>query len=148
VAAVSGHQGPGKTELFVTEAGRLYEVTTVTQQDRADWELTHTVWPPEYEGTPAVVDVEVKPYSDEYTPRGFSVHPIWGGVTPALDRPQGTGWVVAGPRMRDRLVRAIVAGVVHGEPVIMRDVHGRTYVQASNKVLGRYMNADLKRLGY
>jgi hypothetical protein len=89
------------------------------------------------------VDVEVAPVTDrEYT--GFSVHPIWAGV----DRPNTGGWVVRDKRMARRLEAAIRAGVVYSRTEIRTDVDGNTYVAVTSRVLGRYLNADLKRLGF
>jgi hypothetical protein len=45
-------------------------------------------------------------------------------------------------------VNAINAQVVFADPVIKTDVLGQTYVAASSRVMAKYANADLKRLGY
>jgi hypothetical protein len=37
---------------------------------------------------------------------------------------------------------------VFADPVIKTDVLGHTYVAASSRVMAKYANADLKRLGY
>ena len=47
-----------------------------------------------------------------------------------------------------RLVRAIEAGAVFTAPEIKTDVNGKTFVSAGSEVIGRRMNADLKRLGF
>ena len=55
------------------------------------------------------------------------------------------------PRKRalsDRLTRAVACGAAHTTPQIKADVNGNTYVDARCRVLGRHLNADLKRLGF
>lgn len=82
---------------------------------------------------------------------GWSVKVVWSCDTPRLlNRTDGMGWLF-GPnhkRLAERLVAAINAGVVFGNPELRTDVNGRTYVSADVKVLGRTANADLKRLGF
>jgi hypothetical protein len=56
--------------------------------------------------------------------------------------------VLGNKRTAQRLVNAINAQVVFDDPVIKTDINGRTYVAASSRVMGKYANADLKRLGY
>jgi hypothetical protein len=75
---------------------------------------------------------------------GWLVEVLWAGV----DRQRGNGWVVGSERVARRLERAIVAGAVMLDPQVRRDTSGATYVQARSAVMGRYMNADLKRLGF
>ena len=65
-----------------------------------------------------------------------------------VDRPSTHGFVLRNKRTAQRLVNAINAQVVFDDPVIKTDVNGRTYVAASSRVMGKYANADLKRLGY
>lgn len=75
------------------------------------------------------------------------VKPFWKGV----DRPCVGGWglpIEARP-LAERLKQAIEAGAVHRDPHVETDVEGMTYVASTqNRVAGRTMNADLKRLGY
>jgi hypothetical protein len=47
-----------------------------------------------------------------------------------------------------RLVWAIEAGVVFTNPTVKTDVNDRTYVAVESQVIGRRLNADLKRLGF
>jgi len=47
-----------------------------------------------------------------------------------------------------RLCAAITAGVVVKDAKVLTDINGKTYVSFNSAVLGRYLNADLKRLGY
>lgn len=78
---------------------------------------------------------------------GLLVKPIWKGV----DRPFVGGWglpIDARP-LAERLKRAIEAGAIHSDARIQTDVDGRTYVETTQiRIVGRTMNADLKRLGY
>ena len=47
-----------------------------------------------------------------------------------------------------RLVAAIKAGAIFIDPQVMVDVRGQTYVSHGITVIGRTMDADLKRLGF
>ena len=69
---------------------------------------------------------------------------------PALDRTAGLAFGLKATHgtLAARLVRAIEAGVVFVDPSIERDINGATYVVASSRVLGRTLNADLRRLGF
>lgn len=71
----------------------------------------------------------------------------WSGAE--LDRPS-TGGISCGKDMRlaNRLAACINAQKAHSSPRVVRDINGRTYVQATCLILGRRMNADLKRLGF
>ncbi len=67
-----------------------------------------------------------------------------------LDRTDVYGWHLQ-PKHRklgERLVRAIEAGVVFTPERIDRDINGKTFLIAPCKVLGRTLNADLRRLGF
>lgn len=78
----------------------------------------------------------------------ITVEPVWQGV----DRPNTGGWIISDTpsnrKLANRLKAAIEAGVVCTEPEIETDVNGKTYVNHGHEVIGRTMNADLKRLGY
>ena len=73
-----------------------------------------------------------------------------------LDRTDGHGWSVGGHRadrrataLAARLVTAISAGAVFPNPRVTYDLAGYTYVTSDGaRVMGRRMNADLRRLGY
>lgn len=67
----------------------------------------------------------------------------WEGV----DRPCTFGMVCLA-RHAPRLVKACEAGVVFKNPTIIKDIYGKTYVEASCQVWGRQLNSDLKKLGY
>ena len=76
------------------------------------------------------------------------VEVVWSGVE--LDRPN-----VGGFRMKMnhsvlayRLAKSINAGAVYEKIEVKRDVNGKSYVQASSKVMGRHLHSDLKRLGF
>ena len=73
---------------------------------------------------------------------------IWNTDGVPLDRPSTYSISVGTWPLAERLVKAIHAGVVFPDPKVKTDVYGKTYVEATCKVMGRYLNADLKRLGY
>lgn len=51
--------------------------------------------------------------------------------------------------LAERLARAVDAGVAWTDPRVVKDVHDKEYVTFDAiKVMGRYLNADLKRLGF
>ena len=87
----------------------------------------------------------------ERTADGITVWAEWPAA--GVDRPRTMGWGL-GPanartaRLAARLQGAIGAGVVFGPATVRTDVRGQTYVEAASRVLGRTMNADLRRLGY
>ena len=76
----------------------------------------------------------------------LSITPIWSGV----DRPNVGGWSVGKDdiMLAERLRRAIIAGAAFCDIQILTDKNGQTYVGASNVILGRKMNADLRKLGF
>lgn len=94
--------------------------------------------------TPQITDVRVE-QDPEY---GWVVGPVWSSV----DRPYtggiATGTGARGKALAARLEAAIRAGVVYVEPSIRVDVNGQSYVNANCRVLGRMLNADLRRLGF
>jgi len=65
-----------------------------------------------------------------------------------LDRPETHGYVVANDAIAKRLTAAIEAGAVFHDFEVRRDVNGKTFLGYSSRVLGRMMNADLRRLGF
>jgi hypothetical protein len=71
-------------------------------------------------------------------------------TTPMTDREDVYAWALPskGRALASRLARAVQAGAVLKNPVVKTDVNGKTYVSAESQVMGRHMNADLKRLGY
>ncbi len=81
---------------------------------------------------------------------GWLVTTIWSSEHTHIDRKEGTGYRVGQKhrKLADRLAVAISAGAVFTNPSIKRDVNGKTYVTAESAVIGRRMNADLKRLGF
>jgi len=78
---------------------------------------------------------------------GITVRTTWSGD---VDRKDGIGWGFAPNKMALalRLVRAVNDGVVFGTPEVLTDINGKTYINADKKVMGKYANADLNRLGY
>lgn len=79
-----------------------------------------------------------------------SIHPgdvlvefHWDGV----DRPCTYGIIVRERHLK-RLTAACKAGALFKDPVIKRDIHGKTYMEAPCQVSAKHINADLKRLGF
>jgi hypothetical protein len=96
---------------------------------------------------PRIVDVKVARDTDDHCTGSnnlWSVTPVWAGV----DLPDNFGWIVRGERLARRLDAAVRAGVVFGPAEVCTNIKGKTYVNASSRVLGRTLNADLRRLGY
>lgn len=80
---------------------------------------------------------------------GWRVSVRWTANGPErLDRTDGHGYAVRTRALADRLARAIDAGVVFYDLGIAVDVNGQTYVSSRSHVLGRYANADLRKLGF
>ncbi len=84
---------------------------------------------------------------DEWTPAGWHVRVTWE-ADPPVDRTDGSGWLVTRRVNAERLVRAVNDGVVFTDIHVATDVNDHTYVAARSRVLGRYVNADLLKLGY
>lgn len=89
---------------------------------------------------PQILGVETEEHEDG----SVSVWTVWADV----DRPRTGGYLVKNRKMADRLERAILAGRVWINPAVHIDVNGRSFVSAASAVLGRTLNADLKRLGF
>ena len=87
----------------------------------------------DHEGKPAIV---------------VNVH--WTPVDGTLDRPDCGGYLIQAKHKKLvlRLMSAINAGVATKFLGIGVDIAGKTYVLSESQVMGKYMNADLKRLGY
>lgn len=100
-------------------------------------------------GTPYVADVRMVDEVVSGTPV-ITVGVTWAVTGGTLDRPYVGGICVPAAKrtLAERLQRAMRDGAAHGEPEVRRDRDGKTYVHADAKVMGRYLNADLKRLGY
>lgn len=71
-------------------------------------------------------------------------------TTKVTDRDDVYAWAIPSKQeaLASRLARAVRDGAVLTNPVVKTDVNGKTYVSCDSQVLGRRMNADLKRLGY
>lgn len=65
-----------------------------------------------------------------------------------LDHSETHGYVVTTPALAKRLAAAIEAGAVFHDFEVRTDVNGKTFLGYSSRVLGRMMNADLRRLGF
>ena len=85
------------------------------------------------------VDVEGI-HSDKF----WVVTPVWAGV----DRPTCYSMRVRKEKDAKRLAEAMRTGKAFKNPRITTDIHGKTYVEATCLVMGRYLNADLKKLGF
>jgi hypothetical protein len=93
---------------------------------------------------PHLERVEVGPVNDEAL-RGWYVHPYWQGV----DRKYTGGFILGSLRTAMRLAQAIADGAVYYDHEIRPTIGtGETFVSARSRVMARYANADLKRLGY
>ena len=79
---------------------------------------------------------------------GIHVKAIAQGVK--LDRTQTAAWGLkpAHKTLAQRLCRAIEAGAALTPIGVRTDIGGQTYLATTGHVMGRYMNADLRRLGY
>jgi hypothetical protein len=67
-----------------------------------------------------------------------------------LDRDRVYGWGLKPTHgtLAERLVKAVEAGKVLTATGVGTDIHNETYLQTSCRVLGRTLNADLRRLGF
>lgn len=79
---------------------------------------------------------------------GWNVAVVWQGFDVDRASTGGFGLSAKHEGLARRLVAAIKAGAVYDVVGIAKDVDGKTYVDARCRVLGRTMNADLKRLGF
>lgn len=86
----------------------------------------------------------------EVTSIGYNVDVIVYVVKPKVDRTRHHAWRLrAGDEsLACRLASAVEAGVVFTNFQVLRDIYGKTYLQSNCSVLGRRMNADLRRLGF
>lgn len=80
-------------------------------------------------------------------PDYLEVHTTWNA---SVDRKNGLTYQLftRQRKLAERLVRAINSQVVFTKPEVHTDVNGRTYVTNEYRVIGRTMNADLRRLGF
>lgn len=66
-----------------------------------------------------------------------------------VDRPITFGILCSSLKSANRLRKAALAGkVVDMEAEILTDIEKETYAKHNCRVMGKYLNADLKRLGY
>jgi hypothetical protein len=90
---------------------------------------------------PTLESVEVEPDEEE---RGFVVTPVYTGV----DRPRSYSVLATKLAEANRLKAAILAGAVFPVRGVLTDMNGQTYVDFDHNVMGRHLNADLKKLGF
>lgn len=77
----------------------------------------------------------------------LTITPIYAGV----DETRGIGMVLRYGRdtkLGQRLVAAIKAGATHAPTGVGTNIYGRTYAKTAVNVMGRTLNADLRRLGF
>jgi len=89
--------------------------------------------------------VTIEPAAD--FPGYVSISFHWRAFGGTLDRPSTHGMVVR-PPVAERLKAAFLAGDLYHSTSVTRDVDGHTYVRATCRVMGKYANADLRRIGY
>lgn len=82
----------------------------------------------------------------EPTGNGWRVWVVWD--SPITDRPETLGWACNDAALVDRLVACINAGAATKRPRLARDLNNKIFVQADATVLGRYLDRDLKALGF
>lgn len=93
---------------------------------------------------PVLAEVRI---TREHDPERLVVSPVWAGV----DRPVSGGWGLRPDDMAlaQRLAAAVRSGAaLRGTPSVQTDVNGATYVQVTWHVMGRHLNADLRKIGY
>jgi len=78
---------------------------------------------------------------------GMLVTPVWEAAE-GIDRPDSWGWSVTDGALAGRLSAALLDGVAHEAATIRTDADGRTYVEATWTVFGKYMDEDLDAMGY
>lgn len=78
----------------------------------------------------------------------ITVWPYWKGV----DRPQGAGWGLRdnanGHKLARRLKAALESGKAFTKVSVAYDINGNTFATTQGRLLGRTLNADLKRIGF
>ncbi len=82
-----------------------------------------------------------------------AVRTFWSCSAVTIDRPEShlvsCGSVtIKNIELAKRLARAIDAQACWTNPALRTDVDGNSYIMHDIKVLGRHLNADLKKLGY
>lgn len=98
--------------------------------------------------TVTVESTDISPFTDSHGPsHHFTVRARFSPNQP-VDRLDSHGIVVRGKGLADRLAAAMQAGVIFTDFAIRTDVNGNTFLTYRTAVLARYVNADLKRLGF
>jgi hypothetical protein len=70
-----------------------------------------------------------------------------------IDRLFVHGWGLGAPSSRtwklaERLQKAVLAGKAFGPASAKVDIHGASYISGPALIMGRYLNADLKKAGF
>lgn len=106
-----------------------------------------------FDASTVTVEIAVVP-ADQFD-AGYLGVTIYAKPVLGLDRAHVFGWSVgkdtpAHRKLAERLKAAILAGrALQGEALPKTDVNGKTYLSGgSPAVLGRRLNADLRRLGF
>ena len=105
--------------------------------------------------TQSLQPVAVKVVLEPADPQSYRDQPSWVAtpVWPSVVDRTITGSISFGnsktaERTARRYAAAVMAGVVMYDLKVLTDIHGNTYVGHSSRVMGKYANADLKRLGF
>lgn len=120
--------------------------------------ITHTPTSEPLEAPARVLRVEVEPMT--YTEQDVAFYKAMGRKVPTahlqvravFDVPLGQNashWIVVTNRkMADRLAAAMQAGVVFTDFRACTNIYGAPYLGMKSNVMGKYLNADLKALGF
>lgn len=99
--------------------------------------------------------VAVKVVLEPADPQSYRDQPSWVAtpIWPSVVDRTITGSISFGnsktaEKTARRYAAAVMAGVVMYDLKVLTDIHGNTYVGHSSRVMGKYANADLKRLGF
>lgn len=104
-----------------------------------------------------VATVEEKDARDAHDVDSVTVRVEWvggdhvdrrDGYSISTGRRQTPRQAKASHALAARLKRAIDAGAVFYEVKVARDINGATFLTYRSRVMGKYLNADLKRIGY
>ena len=78
----------------------------------------------------------------------ITITPIWTGVDRARTSSLTLVNKPSNMALANRYKRAIESGAAFCHVELTHDSKGKSYIHAVENVMGRYLNADLKKLGY
>jgi len=78
----------------------------------------------------------------------YKVRWTWKGTDRSDGGAISCGFGPSGLKMAQRLLPAIESGKLFDELAVRTDVNGLTYVAGWPRVMGRHLNANLKRAGF